>query len=178
MTASIGFRAPSRREFLREFLAVAADDPGGSDPRFSDSGRPPARHPAAIPDDLHGQLAAWARDWRPDPELIDSFIGRFLTEPKPSVWFDSRPLPASATLVRQAGQRGLRLDRRTRMLYRKGRVFVNGEAFDFGQPMLTAMKRLADQRRLEPADCVVALGDGPFAEAVRAWISHGWAEIG
>jgi 50S ribosomal protein L16 3-hydroxylase len=178
MTASIGFRAPSRGEFLREFLSAAADAPGGSDPRFSDPGRPPARRPAAIPDDLHGQLAAWARDWRPDPALIDTFIGRFLTEPKPSVWFDSRPLPASATLVRQAGRRGLRLDRRTRMLYRKGRVFVNGEAFDFGQPTQTPMKRLADQRRLEPADCVGALGDGAFVEAIRAWISHGWMEIG
>jgi hypothetical protein len=64
------------------------------------------------------------------------------------------------------------------MLYRKGRVFVNGDAFDFGQPTQTPMKRLADQRRLEPADCVGALGDGAFAEAIRAWISHGWMEIG
>jgi 50S ribosomal protein L16 3-hydroxylase len=178
MTASIGFRAPSRIEFLREFLSAAADDPGGPDNRFGDPGRPPARRPGTIPDDLHSQLSAWARDWRPDPAMVDAFIGRFLSEPKPSVWFESRPMPGVAALMRQAGKRGLRLDRRTRMLYRQGRVFVNGEVFDFDQPALAAMKRLADERRLDPAECAGALDDGQFAEAVRAWISHGWMQVG
>ena len=39
MTGSIGFRAPSRHEFLREFLTDAAESIQGRDPRFADPGR-------------------------------------------------------------------------------------------------------------------------------------------
>jgi 50S ribosomal protein L16 3-hydroxylase len=47
ITCSIGFRAPSRHEFLAAFLADAADAPGGAAPRFGDRGRPRTAHPAA-----------------------------------------------------------------------------------------------------------------------------------
>jgi 50S ribosomal protein L16 3-hydroxylase len=62
MTFSIGFRAPSRLEFLSALLSDAADAPGGADPRFGDRGRPAATHPGKVPDDLATTLERWARD--------------------------------------------------------------------------------------------------------------------
>jgi len=178
MTASIGFRAPSRREFLREFLLAAADDIGGNDPRFADPRRKPCgAHPAQIPTDLHRRLASWARDWRPEPEAIERFIGRFLTEPKPSVWFESRPLPLTTKLIRRASRSGLRLNRRSRMLYREKILFINGEDFDFEPRTFDWLCALADQRRLTPAQCEVAFKESEFVETVRAWLGHEWIDF-
>ena len=94
MTCSIGFRAPSRLELLRAFLADAADRVDGADPRFGDAGRPPARHPGALPEDLRAFAHGAVRSFVPTAPQIDEFLGRFLTEPKPTVFFDPpvRPL--------------------------------------------------------------------------------------
>lgn len=177
MTASIGFRAPSRNEFLREFLSAAADELEGPDPRFGDPGRPPTRRPAAIPEDLHAQLSTWARDWRPDRAHVADFIGCFLTEPKPTVWFESKAPPSASTLLRQAARQGIRLDRQTRMLYRKGRLFVNGEGYDLEPETRSAMMQLADQRRLAPQACRQALESPLLTEQLRTWIGLGWVRL-
>jgi len=180
MTASIGFRAPSRNEFLREFLAACADelDPL-DDPRFTDPTRraSPGRS-AQIPDDLHGVLGAWARHWRPDPSAIERFIGCYLTEPKPSVWFESQPLPSPTTLVRRIARTGLRLDRRARMLYRGDRVFINGEAIDSDPLTQAALVQLAEDRLIAPDALGALLQHSPFVDLIRQWVGHGWVRVG
>lgn len=179
MTASIGFRAPSRHEFLREFLLAAADDIGGNDPRFDDPGRKPTSgHPAQIPSDLRQKLTGWAREWRPEPEAIERFIGRFLTEPKPSVWFETCPMPSTTSLIRRASRSGLRLNRRSRMLYRGKTLFMNGEDFDFEPGTFEWLCVLADQRRLTPDQCEAALREPRFVETMRAWLGQAWIEFG
>jgi len=179
MTASIGFRAPSRHEFLREFLSAAADDPGGADPRFGDPGRSASRsHPAQIPTDLHRSLSAWARDWRPEPEQIERFIGRFLTEPKPSVWFESKSMPSTTIFTRRACRKGLRLDRRSRMMYRGNTLFMNGEDFAFEPAPFGWFRTLADQRELSASQCASALETPGFTDTVCAWFAHGWIDLG
>lgn len=180
MTASIGFRAPSRNEFLREFLVACADelDPL-DDPRFTDPTRRASPGRAAyVPDDLNGVLSAWARHWRPDPNAIERFIGSYLTEPKPSVWFESQALPSPATLVRRIARNGLRLDRRSRMLYRGERVFINGEAIDADPTTQDALVRLAEHRFIPPDALGTLLGHSPFIDLIRQWVSHGWVRIG
>jgi phosphoribosylformylglycinamidine synthase len=56
MTCSVGFRAPSRLELLRAFLADCADDPEGPDPRYADRGSPPAARPGRVPDAMADAL--------------------------------------------------------------------------------------------------------------------------
>ncbi|HLS56079.1 MAG TPA: cupin domain-containing protein [Zeimonas sp.] len=178
MTCSIGFRAPSRHEFLSAFLADAADAAGGPDPRFGDAGRPAATRPARLPEDLHGRLARWARDWRPTPAALDDFIGRYLTEPKPQVWFD-RPAPLSTkAFTARASRAGLRLDRRTRMAYRRRRVFVNGEAFEAGAVATHWLRRLADARLLDPSSAAQAIADPACSALLHEWHAAGWLRLG
>ena len=89
MTCSIGFRAPSRHELLSGFLADCADAIEGPDPRYTDRGLAPTRHPGALPEPMAQTLAGWLDDWRPGRARIDDYLGRFLTEPKPNVWFEA-----------------------------------------------------------------------------------------
>jgi 50S ribosomal protein L16 3-hydroxylase len=178
MTFSIGFRAPSRQEFLAAFLATAADEPGGPDPRFSDRGRAATVAPARLPEDLTERLRDWALDWRPSAARVDRFIGCWMTEPKAQVWFDT-PAPLSPVRFERAATRdGLRLDRRTRMAWRGGTVFINGEAHDVPVAARRWLRRLADRRLLAAAECPRALAAPGVAAMLVGWHDAGWLRLG
>jgi 50S ribosomal protein L16 3-hydroxylase len=173
MTYSVGFRAPSRLEFLSAFLAECADAPGGDDPRFGDAGIRSTRHPGRLPAALHRTLRQWARTWRPDESAIDRYIGRYLTEPKNNVWFDA---PARSvgldTFVRRACAQGLRADRRTRMSYRGQDFFINGEVSAFASHRL--LDRMADARSLTPTECGELRRAPEVAAQLHQWWLAGW----
>jgi 50S ribosomal protein L16 3-hydroxylase len=179
LTCSIGFRAPSRHEFLSAFLAAASDAPGGRDARFGDRGRAPSRRPGELPDDLSRRLRDWALGWRPSSADVDRFVGAFLTEPRPSVWFEVPERALTPTRFGTIARRdGLRLDRRTRMAWRGAAVFVNGEAVDApatGRPWLRA---LADRRALHAADASRALAAPALAAMLHRWYEAGWLHPG
>ncbi len=179
MTFSIGFRAPSRREFLSAFLAAAADAPGGADPRFGDRGRRRDPHPGALPEDLARRLRAWATGWRPSATGIDRFVGCWLTEPKPNVWFDApEPRLDPSRFLSAASRAGLRLDRRSRMAWRGADVFVNGEAVEVPVGARRWLRRLADRRALAAAECPRALAAPGLAAILHAWYDAGWLRVG
>lgn len=179
MTFSIGLRAPSRIEFLSAFLAAAAESPGGRDPRFADRGRPVARRPAELPSDLADRLRDWARGWRPDPAFVDRFIGTWLTEPKPTVWFD-RPVrpPSCARFTTFAARDGVRLDRRTRIAWRGGLLFVNGEVTPMPRGSARWLTRLADRRAWSAVEASQALRAEPIAPMLHGWLVSGWLHVG
>jgi len=179
MSFSIGFRAPSRHEFLSAFLSAASDSPAGSDPRFSDRGRIAARRPGELPADLVAQLQTWARTWQPTASEIDRFIGCYLTEPAPSVWFEGPGRPLSETaFTRAITAHGLRLDRCSRMAWRGTRLFINGESIETQAGARRWLRRLADDRSLSPADAGAALGHAALADLLRDWYEAGWLRIG
>ncbi|MGN6525733.1 MAG: JmjC domain-containing protein [Burkholderiaceae bacterium] len=167
MTCSIGYRAPAGTELARELLQRVLDDveaePG--EPLYRDPAGSATDAPARMP----GALDAFARKavarLLRDPGQIARALGEVMTEPKPQVWFDAGP-------PRTPGA-GLRLDRRTRMMYDDRRVFINGESFDAAGRDARLMRDLADARRLDAAQCA-RLSAG--AQAVVAdWVAQGWA---
>ena len=178
MTLSVGFRAPSRREFLSAFLSAGADAPDGPDPRFSDRGLPATRHPGELPRPLGDQLRQWAMGWRPRAADVDRFVGCFLTEPAADVWFETpdRP-PVPRMFADRARRQGLVLDRRTRMAWRGTRVFINGETVDLSAPGRAWLRRLADRRELSAAHCDKALTIEPLAMMLHEWLCNGWLHI-
>jgi len=176
MTGSIGFRAPSRHEFLREFLAEASESVGGADPRYGDRGRLHAARPAAIPDDLHQQLFEWAKTWRPSDASINDFIGRFMTEPAATVFFDGPERLTLKRFVTAMSRYGVRLDRRTRLLYRGNRFHINGETLP-GQLQRTSaqlLRALADHRQIDAASAALVLADASLVETLHGWAQAGW----
>ena len=175
ITLSVGFRAPSRHEFLSAFLAAQADSMRGPDSRFSDRGRPISRHPGELPDDLSAQLHDWALDWRPRRADIERFIGCWLTEPAPEVWFESDHHPGTVKRFALNAQRdGVQLDRRTRMAWRAGRVYINGEVVDVNASERNWLRRLADSRRLDAAQCRTAWASETLSARLCEWRVQGW----
>ena len=74
---------------------------------------------------------------------------------------------ARAAFARRIASRGVVLDRRTRLLYDARRLYINGAAVESPAGGATALKNLANQRRLSAAACA-ALGEGVLA-MVHDW---------
>lgn len=171
MTASIGFRAPTRAELARVLLERLAENHGDEpSARYRDAGQPATTQPGAVPAALHhfAQRALVHAIARPD--AVARALGEWLTEPKSKVWFDADRRAALGP------QDSLVLDRRTRMAYDERQVFINGESLRASGGDAARMRRLADTRAL-PAHEVRRLGAGAQA-LVAEWLRAGWMHAG
>lgn len=172
MTYSIGFRAPSWQELGESFLNFMADNidlPG----RYADPGLAPSKHPAKIGDDMLDQVSQQFAKLAAKQDDIALFLGEHLTEPKSSVWFTPAEQPLSLSrFVTTVQKRGLRLHRKSRMLYRSKYVFINGESFQPGSPDRRLLQELADQRLLQPGTIAAASDD--LQESLHQWYLDGW----
>jgi 50S ribosomal protein L16 3-hydroxylase len=101
----------------------------------------------------------------------------FLTEPKPNIVFarPRRPVLSPGALRRLARRQGLRLDRRTRMLYSEASIAINGELLDGAGKDRLLMQELADQRTLAPAQ--LANASPHFWRELAAWHAAGWLHL-
>lgn len=188
MTYSVGFRAPAASELgasllhrLAEFSEDAqddADDPiegenrkGNARRLYHDSAQMATDTPGAIPAQLLGFAKQAVLKALRDPLALACALGETMTEPKPSTYFepptDSPSFGSSASL-----QHAIRLDRRTRMIYDKHHIFINGESYRARGADATLMRRLADRRELSAKDLRAA---SPQAcDLLGDWHSSGW----
>ncbi|MGH6640115.1 MAG: JmjC domain-containing protein [Polaromonas sp.] len=186
MTYSIGFRAPGQSELaaellhrLAEFSEDEAEVPPGEAGRrmarpprmYRDPGQAATATPAALPAGLAtfaGQAVLAALK---DPLALGCALGEYLTEPKPAVWFEE-PLQGWDPDAARAGQAGVHLDARTRMMYDSEHVFINGESYRAKGADASLMRRLADQRSL-PARELRKAGVSAIA-LLGDWHDAGW----
>ena len=165
MTYSIGFRSPSKGELAREVLqrmAEQAEDEAGDaiyrDPK-QEAVASSAEIPQAMVDFATDAMQAALRD----PLALQRALGETLTEPKANVWF-------SGEEGEPVG--GVRLDRRTRMLFDRHHIFINGESFRAAGRDAQLMRTLADQRYLQAKDMARLSDDA--RELVTDWYQAGW----
>ena len=188
MTYSIGFRSPAQSELASELLhrlaeigedaAESYSDEQGSRPSrmqrmYRDPAQPATDTPAALPAglaDFAGQAVLQALK---DPLALACALGEYMSEPKPGVWFDE-PQQAWDGNAAKAGQAGIALDARTRMLYDSDHIFINGESYRAKGADASLMRRLADQRHLGAGElrkagvtAIALLGD---------WHEAGWLQ--
>jgi 50S ribosomal protein L16 3-hydroxylase len=98
---------------------------------------------------MQRQCAKQLAGIRWDLATVARFLGTWLSEPKPTVYFEPPPAPlARATFLARAARRGVRLDLRTQLLYDDHHLFVNGTALPWPAAGRTALARLANERRL------------------------------
>lgn len=169
MTASIGFRAPTRVELAHEVLArlIQADD-DAPPVMYRDPSQGATDEPGRVPEALQRFATdAVARAVR-DPRAVQAALGEALTEPKASVCFTPRNAPAL--------ERGVRLDAASRMLYDDAHVFLNGESWRASGRDATLMRRLADRRGLAPQD--LARASDMARELITQWAEDGWLHPG
>lgn len=166
MTYSIGFRQPARDEMVRELLQRAADDALDlvGDAAYRDPGQGATATPALLPQAMVDFAHDAVTKALSDPDYLPLLLGELLTEPKDNVWFEADP---QAALVG-----GVRLDRRTRMLYDGRHVFINGEGFSVGGRDALLMQLLANERALDTQ--AVARLSAVARQALGQWLSAGW----
>ncbi|HUW28998.1 MAG TPA: cupin domain-containing protein [Sulfuriferula sp.] len=151
MTYSIGFRAPSVQEIATQFL-VYLQDRIELTGMYQDPDLRLQKHPAQISDAMLEQVEAMLARIHWGRKEIADFLGCYLTEPKPHLFFDPPATPLSkAGFNRRARQSGVRLAAQSRMLFRDGSFFLNGEYISCGTNR-SDLQGLADRRRLAPAE--------------------------
>ncbi len=172
MTWSIGFRAPAAQEMAGEFL-MYMQDRLCLDGLYADPDLRPSRHPGRIPPAMARGLKDMIRKIRWTDADMNGFIGRYLSEPKPHVFFDPPDRPGKpAAFVKRFRERGIRLDARTRMLY-SGNVFhINGERVETDPELALALRQLADSRQLPPGN-----PDETLADLVFDWYQNGYLHL-
>ncbi|MFZ6774260.1 JmjC domain-containing protein [Undibacterium sp. SXout7W] len=175
MTYSIGFRAPSFQELgesFMNFMSESIDLPG----RYSDPDLKTTTKPAEISTELLTTLSEQIAKIRFTNDDITIFLGEYLTEPKPNVYFDSPEKPLTPKRFEQAAlKKGVRLSRKTMMLYKGKHIFINGESFAVTTADKDILATLANQKNLAGSDL---LGASPDAmEAFCLWYEDGWLEL-
>jgi len=190
MTISIGFRAPTMAALARGLLEAAGDQamarlgqpagPYGDPPLpgpapaglYRDPGQPATPQPAALPDALvQATLDTLARV-RFDDALASRFLGCWLTEPNALAVFEPADAPAVDLESDWPAHGRLRLDRRTRMLYRGRQLFINGETAPV--PATPALRALADARELDCAAPGCRKLDAAARACLADWLMAGW----
>lgn len=148
MTYSIGFRTPWYQELAEQFLVYLQDRlevPG----TYADPGLKMQKHPSEIGPDMLRQVAQAIRKIRWDEEDIANFLGCYLSEPKPHIFFEAPRRPLSAARFAEAVQRaGVRLNLKTQMLCQGHTVFINGDACPVQAADYPVLRQLADCRAL------------------------------
>ncbi|AKJ28380.1 cupin domain-containing protein [Caldimonas brevitalea] len=166
MTYSVGFRAPSRAELAREVVVrmLEALDEDAVEVLYRDPDQPATTTPGALPLGLNAFARDAVADLLHDEDSFACALGEYLSEPKPQVWFEvgeGQDLSA-----------GVRLDRRSRMMYDERHIFFNGESYRAAGRDARLMRTLADTRSLD-AKQVAQLS--PDARALlEQWADDGW----
>ncbi|HVR92441.1 MAG TPA: cupin domain-containing protein [Casimicrobiaceae bacterium] len=173
-TYSIGFRAPSAQELGTAFLDWMRDSIV-LDGRYADPLLAPAAEPARIGLSMQKRCSAMLAGVRWSDALVSRFIGCYLSEPKPSVFFEPPSRPLGLTAFRSAAaRRGVSLDRRTQLLYDSRNVFLNGSTLDSAGCDSAVIKRLANARHLSG----VKLAGSNSTRAAAVALLHRWYRDG
>ena len=158
------------RELARELLQGLADEAleQAGEAVYRDPGQLAVARPAALPAPLLDFARQALHKAQSDPHLLALLLGEYLTEPKANVWFAAEDGKACST------ERGVVLDRRTRMMYDERHVFINGEGFRVSGLDARLLRTLANQRRLSATDRT-RLSQGAQA-ALQEWLDNGWLQ--
>jgi 50S ribosomal protein L16 3-hydroxylase len=150
ITCSIGFRAPSRQEIVTSFLQWLPETLALSG-RYRDRDAQRPRHPAEIGQGMVREIEAMLSAIRWPRGSVERFIGEHWTEPKAHVWFRAPAKALSfARFLDHARARGVRLAAATRMLFRRDRVFINGDSVQVPAAARKPLIALADERAALP----------------------------
>ena len=177
MTYSIGFRAPSQNELARELLQRLAefgvdDEDSAAVPKlYRDPQQPATANPAALPAELTEFARQAVASALKDPLALACALGEYLTDPKPSVWFDE-PSEDLIGAPLFGAHPSLVLDARTRMMYDEDHIFINGESYRAKGADAALMRRLADRRLLGAAE--LSKASVSAQNLLADWRDAGW----
>ncbi|WP_322029785.1 cupin domain-containing protein [Paraburkholderia sp. J76] len=182
MTCSIGFRSPSTNELTSQFLywlaERGADQAHAKPALYRDPDQPAVAHPAQLPPALVERVAGVLAKVRWSGADVSSFVGSWLSEPKANVVFDAPEKPFDeARFVAQAAKSGIRLDRRTILLYDSRSYYLNGEQYLLKEARKW-LPALADGRSIDGKRFVTLSHDSCVTALLHEWYRAGWIRVG
>lgn len=175
MTYSIGYRAPSWQELGESFLSFMADSIE-LDGMYSDAGKLTEQAPAELGDALIQEVVKQFNKLAFNQLDIELFLGEYFSEPKNSVFFDApKPRLSEESFLAKSEKRGIKLSRKSRMLYRNKTIFINGLSCKPNSSDRNLLIKLANQRQLEAGALKTSSVD--LRESLFGWYCDGWIEI-
>ncbi|AOK29326.1 MULTISPECIES: cupin domain-containing protein [Burkholderia] len=183
MTCSIGFRAPCAGELRAQFLYHLAErgnlrTGAHDDAPYRDPAQPAVDTPAQLPPAMIERVAAMLSKIKWDERDIGDFLGCYLSEPKSNVVFEPPARRISeAVFAAQAGRHGVRLDRKTALLYSRRSYFINGEAYALADTAKW-LPELADTRQIDAKRFVTLSKDPSMTALLHEWYCAGWIQVG
>ncbi|MES2501521.1 MAG: cupin domain-containing protein [Pseudomonadota bacterium] len=149
MTYSIGFRAPKTQELVHEFLSYLQDNLNNSENAlYSDPDLQLANHPAKIDELMVNKVSTMLQKITWDKDIVADFLGQYLTEPKPDVYFEPAKKLSLPKFIAQVQQKSIVLDLKSQMLFSDNAFYLNGEKLIISDVLHACMQDLANQRYL------------------------------
>ncbi len=150
MTYSIGFRVPKTQELIQGFLEHLQDTIQ-TEGLYEDADLSLQQHPAAISDAMIEKVSTMLQTITWDKTTVSDFLGRYLTEPKPDVFFEASVEEITIDDIAQLlAEQSLRLDLKSQLLFDSHHQFyINGERLVVPADISAQMCVLADQRFLQ-----------------------------
>ncbi len=148
MTYSIGFRAPSHQEVCEQFL-IYLQDHMKIDGRYSDPDLKLQSCPSEIGASMldKTEIILNTIQWKQDD--VEIFLGNYLTEPKPHVFFEPPLNPLSkARFIQQIEKVGVQLDLKSQMLVIKNHFFINGDVHIVSDSSCHILKIFSNDQQL------------------------------
>ena len=173
MTYSIGFRSPDYDTLKSGFLAYLEDNLR-IEGRYRDPGLAPQQHPAELGDHMVNQVAGALSKIRWGQSDMVSFLGRYLSEPKPHVFLRPPKNSDYTEFSRRARAGGLEVHPALPLLFRGQRAFLNGEEFRLKTSERKTIIALADQRQLTAHEIQHA---GAALRTLYNWYRNGYINI-
>ena len=168
MTYSVGFRVPQFAELGREILLRMSESASENLPSdfYRDPDQTAVDRPGAIPAAMQSFAKKAVQRALKDSRALDRAFGELMTEPKANVWFETQDVPRKLHT--------LRLNRRSRMMYDKHHIFLNGESWRASGSDAALMRELADTRELNAES--LSLASAEALELLTDWCKDGWLE--
>jgi len=173
MTYSIGFRTPAYQELAEQFL-VYLQDRITVEGMYADPDLKTQQHPSEISPAMLHQVQQAIKQVRWDREDIANFLGCYLSEPKPHIFFDAPEHPLSKSKFGLLLQKSsVQLDLKSQMLCHTGRIFMNGEDHQVNERDYLLLRSLADRRESSALkDCSAG-----SVELLYQWYLGGYISI-
>lgn len=173
MTYSIGFRAPSHQELTREFLNYLQDHLVIAG-MYTDPELKASADPARISKNTIDKISTTLKKIRFGKKDITDFIGKYLSEPKAQLFFDTPELPfKKKEFFKLAQKRGIKLNLKTQMLFTQNQLFINGEAIPLFSESKAILTKLANEREI----LFLAKMDIKTEEILYDWYLEGYLEL-
>lgn len=174
VTYSIGFRAPNFEELKTHFLAYLDDDLY-LEGQYQDPHLQPTAQPAQLSNDMIDQVAGAMSRLRWSRSDVTTFIGRYLSEPKPYIVLNKPAVIAYREFSRRARADGIELHPALPLLFHGKQAFINGETLDMMPDAGQALVLLANQRHLTARQVRSSAAALP---TLHSWHGNGYVSLG